>query len=281
MVNNIGLFVPKIAKKPWDIYETFKEHGTDKTSVDDLTNKILNVANVRVDMACCIALIYLTGSRIREVLQWKYVSKYSEEAKALGFNIIKQGFELQQLSFYKDENGKIWWNFKTINLKQNSKKSEGNIDARERFRQIQKINYKEIRLPAFGDLPDFRMIQLLDVFFDDVLHVYRDDIIQVMEKAKPDTFFSPFKESCLTNTPFIKMRHPIVYHYIKNYLGMSPHNLRELRMQYLLRYYKFEIQDLQLAGGWAKSSNMPLRYTKAKIKNMQDKFNEAIRLNPI
>ena len=62
---------------------------------------------------------------------------------------------------------------------------------------------------------------------------------------------------------------------------MSIHNLRELRMQHLLRYYKFEIQDLQLAGGWAKSSNMPLRYTQAKIKNMQDKFLEVIASNPI
>jgi len=276
-----ALFVPKIKKKAWENYSDFKEMRSDQVNVEYMSDKILTVAHSRVDMAACICLIYLTGSRISEIIPWHYRSKYKKDAIELGYNINKPGFELQQLSFYKDFNSNIWWNFKTINLKQNSKKPGEQIDIRERLKKIQATKYKEIRLPAFGDLPDLKLIKFLDMFFENVLCVYRDDFDEVIKKAKPDSFINPFKEAELHTAPFSKFIHHTVYHYVKNFLNMSPHNLRELRMQHLLRYYKFEIQEIHLAGGWSSKSSMALTYTRSKITDMQRKFTEAIAANPL
>lgn len=270
----------KVKKKPWSRYLDFKDNAAVKTSIEDVTEKILALSNRRVDAGVCLAVIYLTASRVHEILPWKYKSKYEKEAKVLGFNINKPGFELKNLSMYKDENSDWWWHFKTINLKQNSKKSNEKIEIRERLRLIQKTNYKEIRLPLFGDLPDFKLIKLIDQFFD-VLGCYREDLDEVMKRAKLNSFINPFKEDSLEGTVFMRMSGSMLNKYIVKEMKMSPHNLRELRMQHLLRYYRFEIQDLQLAGGWSLSSSMPLRYSTAKINHIQQKFVDAVNKNPI
>jgi len=220
MVNDKGFFIPKVKKKAWDKYTEAKEMRSDKIDVESVVSSLLTIAHARVDVAACMAVIYLTASRIHEIIRWEYFSKYRQEAISLGYNIIKPGFELQQLSFYKDENGGLWWHFKTINLKQNSKKSADGIEIRARLRMVQTTNYKEIRLPAFGDLPDMRLLKFVDMYFDSVLNVYRDDLHDVIAKAKPDSFINPFKDECLKDTPFITLKYQIVYHYIITYMQM-------------------------------------------------------------
>ena len=275
------MFIPKVRRKAWSRYEEVKEHRSDMTGVEQITDKIMTLAHMRVDVAATVAMVYLTGSRISELIRWKYKSKYSQEAVRLGFNVMKPGFQLQQLTFYKDKDKNIWWNFKTINLKQNSKKSEEKIPIRERCRQIQATNYKELMLPAFGELPDMKLIKFLDMFFESVLNVYREDFDEAIKNAKPNSFINPFKESQLTLAPFGSVRYQTSYHYITNYLDMTPHNLRELRMQHLLRVYKFDIQDIHIAGGWSKKSSMPLTYTRSKMSDIQAKFMTAIARNPL
>lgn len=256
---------------PWSYYNDSKDLTSHTISSKDIVKRILEISWDRYDVAVFFAVLYLTASRLKEILPYKYKGSYRQQAKELGYILTKPGFILKQITMYKDENGELFWCFKTINLKQNSKLGDDKIDIHARLKLIDKTNYKEINIPLCEDFPDYKIIKLLDEFFD-AHNFYVDNLQDVIDNMPNNSYAKMFKDVAEDFNPFKKITYKIAIKLAHKYFDMSIHSFREIRMQILRREYFFDVSDLSVIGGWSKNSTMALRYSRSSQKEIIHKF---------
>jgi len=256
-------------RKPWGLYKENKEFVS--ISPDDVINKILILSQAKGWLAMMLAITYLSGSRVREVLKYTYQGTYAKQVTELeGEPITKKGFTPRNLMFYKDKDGEIYLVLKTRNEKQNSKKGKDKITLQDRIALLKKDNYKEIRIPCNEDFPDFKLIKMLDDFFE-IYDMYIPNYKQKLNALGKDCLVNLFREELLDVDIFKDLKYHTVYRELRKYLGITHHNLREIRMKQLRRFYHFDVAELKIVGGW-KSSDMPLRYAEATHESIINKF---------
>jgi integrase len=235
-----------ISRQPWSDYNEIR--GKSNITIKEITDRITDVASLDQEVGAFFAILYLTGSRIKEILRYKYKGLYWKLIPP----VIKPGLKLKNIEEIKEEDGNTWVYFTTRNEKQNSKKgdkliSKNGIDLEERYKILLKDNIKTVKLLFEKECPDYPLLKLASMY-----------ITELNLKSDEDEIFG-------------NLKYKKVFKFCKKIIKVNPHALRHLRMEHLRIIYHMDIADLKEFGGW-KNFDMPLRYSKSNIQQIGSRF---------
>jgi hypothetical protein len=184
-------------------------------------------------VSACVAVIYLTGSRVSEVLKYKHYKTKREEPG------------IQRKDIYVDESmGELDYGefmgpkaiiirTRVLKIPESRLKKHPNMRWKKTFIDCQNKHYLEL-------------IKLID------------EHITSMDNRSPEAELFTFCYQYLTKV-------------LSNTLGWNPHFIRHLRASHLVKYHEFLDTDLRDFFGWV-SGEMPSRYTHSSEERLKAKL---------
>jgi hypothetical protein len=239
-------------RQPWTNYKLLVQKGN--ITFREIKDRIIESSKINFEYATIAAIIYLTASRLKEILDYEYFGKYYMKFP----KIRKPGIRIMDIE-EKEEDDETWVYFTTRNEKQNSKRGditeyEKGITLEERYKLLLSENTKTVKLLFEEGCPDYELLLLIKQ--------YILGLATIREMDEGDEIFPKVSRAQMSR-------------FINKTLKISPHVLRHLRMVHLRKVYGLDIADLKEYGGW-KSADMPLRYSKSNAQQIGQRFLEHI-----
>lgn len=217
-----------IKRLPWG-YNIEAKHGrvpTDK----EIASKIVEISQFDHHMAAFLAALYLTGSRLHEILPYTYKGVARGE-----ITIEKHGLRIKDIYGEEDQQGVRW--VYIVARVQKSFKSQKDMSLEDREQILRQTIYRKPVILYAADDPLYPILQVLDSYLDQFSSASPDTELFTFSRRKADRFMN-------------------------QYLQVSPHNFRNWRATNLQRYYGFSASDLKAFFMW-RGSEMPLRYASS------------------
>jgi hypothetical protein len=242
-------------RKPWDNYTELVQKGN--ISFKEVQDRILEAAKLDFKLAAATAILYLSASRIKEIIDYTYLGTYADKLPP----IHKPGIRICDIDEKEDDEG-VWIYCTTRNEKQNSKRGDilefpKGITLEERYKKLVATNTKTVKLLLEESCPDYKLLLLIK-------H-YVTGLSEVRDIDEGDEIFAQVTRAHLSR-------------FINKFVKVSPHVLRHLRMVHLRKIYGLDVAELKEYGGWS-SAEMPLRYSKANAQQIGERFLTTINEN--
>ncbi len=206
----------------------------------EIVKKIVDAAKIDLEDGFILAVLYLSGSRVREVCPYKYSGIEQDK-----LDITRPG--IQKKDIIPEEDLETGYKYVNIFTRVNKvfKAREG-MTTEERFEKLSKYPYKEANIPYQQEQITFPLLQIIETYLENY------------EASPPETELvtcSARKIERLTD----------------KYLGVNPHMIRHWRAKILVRDYGFTPQDLQVILGW-RGFEMPMYYSRSERELIKKKL---------
>lgn len=197
----------------------------------------------RMDVATTLAIIYITGSRISEVIGYKYSGIKKDE-----LTITKKPFSFGDIS-YEQKNGIWWWSFPTRVLKNFKAEKDMSLEKREKLLRVDKK--KLIKIPYQETHPLYPLLQMIEKYMNSV----------VTNEEEIDRF---------KNYPFWDKSKRVLQRITTKELGINIHLLRHWRAKHLVEDYGYTTPDLIHTIKW-NSPKMAMMYAESRDSVVEEK----------
>lgn len=232
-------------RRPWTDYNDIRSRSP--ITLRELQYRLIESSKINYKLATICTVIYLTASRIKEIIPYKYLGAYRDKLPL----IKKPGIKFKDIEEVEDDDGTKWVYFTTRNEKQCTKRGDigeydNGVTLEERYKSIVKEEVKTIKLLYEPECKDFILLELVKEYISSHDYDLEDEIFGEV----------------------------VSYHitrFLKKVLRITPHILRHLRAEHLRTVYNLDIAELKEYGGW-KSLDMPMRYAKSDIEQIGNKF---------
>jgi integrase len=223
--------------KPWGIYKKVRKEAM---PIEEYVDRVKQISKINLKFAAFCSLLYLTGCRINEILTYKYDGSYQIE-KEMKNILVKPPMSAGDIRVEYDENDKVYWLIITSRCE---KKKDINEDERQSiiyYDEFYPTKHEEEKEDARNPLKP--LINILEAYLDQNFEGKQDQ-------------------------PLFTFRYDYAHAYIKKWLGLTPHAIRGLRAQHLLRYHNFDITSLQAYFNW-KDATIAAEYAKSDAKDIK------------
>jgi hypothetical protein len=227
--------------QPWSAYK--KVRRGEVLTIEDFVYRVELISRINLKFAAFCSLLYLTGCRIQEILAYKYNGDYVAEKEAKNI-LFKPAMVAGDIKIEYDEANNIHWLIITS-------RCEKKKDIREDERQS--IIYYDEYYPVKNDKERVEVKNPLKPLID-ILESYLDQNFENKE-----------------NFPLFTFSYSYAHEYISKWLKLTPHSIRGLRAQHLLRYHNFDITSLQAYFNW-KDSTVAAEYAKSDAKDIKERL---------
>lgn len=224
-------------KQPWESYKKIRKG--EAISIEDFTERVEAISKINIKFAAFCALLYLTGCRIQEVLPYKYDGEYPEE-KAEKHILTRPAMLTTDIKYIEDEKRKgVHWLRITSRCEKKKDESEASRES--------------------------------VIFYDET---YPDDkneknklkpLINILESYLDQTF----KQG--EEAPIFTFSYSYAHEFISKWMKLTPHAIRGLRAQHLLRYHSFDIPSLQKYFNW-KDATVAAEYAKSDMHDIEERL---------
>lgn len=224
----------------------------------DVAEKILSYKNRNLKGAAFVALLYLTFSRIHEILPYKYCATYRKDIK-----LELPGIKSKDFQEIFDSQGNRWVNI-SLRVQKTGRVPKKLLRDKNFSEEDYKkfISSKRLSLQeGFRIMPIFIAPNSVEEKLGFLIDEYIDSITPQNE----------IKKISFKDTELFTFSHKQGWKYCSKILGMNPHSIRHLRCSHLANKYRFSIRELQALGGW-KSPHQSLTYVKSDMQDVKNRM---------
>lgn len=232
----------------WERYRKLQNAPVPKPDI--IIAEIEEVEKINLKLAAVFSLLLLTGSRICEILPYKYIwvknqlvsmdgrkipmtyERYKELKYIIGIPIPKPAIQYKDIEEVETEDGKKWLAIKS---------------RVEKYHDVNNTHYKTAWLLYDESEYYFKLLEIVKRYINTEL-----------PNTNPETQLFTFT-------------HNHVREKIAQYLGLTPHILRNYCAKYLVWYKHFTPQDLMFFFQW-KGVEQAMSYSKSDQKRIQDRM---------
>ncbi len=218
---------------------------------EQIVKQLCRLANqYSLQAAATLSIIYITCSRLEEVIKYNYVG-----TKAKEIHVTKRPFCFGDVRVNKLD-GETWIQFPTRVLKNFRVGSDMLNDEREKL--LIKTKMKLMEIPLVETHPLYPLLDLIERYMESVV--------------------GNKEEGLFINTPFWNKSKRVIQHIAKKKLGIKIHWLRHWRSKHLVENYGYSTPDLMEAVQWS-SPMLALKYSESRDSVLRSKQLEAARFN--
>ena len=240
------------SKHPEDLYYIFG--SKDNTPLEStIVNKIRAYALQNdLENGAASALIYLTSSRLREIARYEYTGIASEDIK-----IKLPGITLGQITIEEKEGGEEQW-LCIITRVEKHFNPKPNMTLEERRQQLEKIEYKKMKILIDEQSPLYPLIEVVKLRIDELTGEAKD-VNDFNNNSRK------FKDIELYTLSGRQLGRIMVKHF-----KIHPHLLRHWRCKHLTELYGYSTSELERLIKWSGQA-MAMTYTEASDKGIEEK----------
>lgn len=238
----------RIKSKPWERYKEIKKRTFTHR---EITNMIVN-CHASIETKCLFAIIYLTGSRLVEVVKYQYGGNYRDlfpKVKCTSIQLKDLNVRMYPMD---NENGYL----KVLEIKTRVLKCNRISGKKLKLREENPEEFIRIKRSAIVNMPE-KTVSLVEGKGDDLLI---ELIEQYIDSEK--RFWNPTLECYNVNEPLFLKSKTWYANMCYKYLDFSPHELRNIRSKMLIMERGYNLSLLQQVHGW-RGPSMPALYSKA------------------